>query len=322
MTYSRGTKSTSWLEFTFEPTGEPIRFPMGIIHGAHDGPRLVVLGGMHGSEYAGIEAAIRLYHEVDPASLHGLLQIGMIYNLPAFQKNVGFVVPQDGRNPSGTFPGSLTGTYSEAMAYRFTQEVLSEADYYVELHGGDIPEALIPFAMVPLTGNPDVDARSRAMAVAYNLPVVASRYVNDPASPARSGFTTTALRGTPAILTESGQQGILDMREVETHLVGLRNILAHLDMVPGPIVNTVKRSFSEQHQAIRSEIEGMWYPAIKLGDWVTEDQVVGTIRDYFGEELGQVKAVFSGLVTVLRTSPAVSVNTVLLEEDRITSREE
>ena len=93
-------------------------------------------------------------------------------------------------------------------------------------------------------------------------------------------------------------------------------------MVPGPIVNTVKRMFSEQHQAIRSEIQGMWYPAVKLGDWVTEGQEVGAIRDYFGEELARIKAVFSGLVTVLRTSPSVNANTVLLEEDRITHREE
>lgn len=322
MMLSKGTKATHWLEFGFEPTGEAIRFPMGIVHGAYDGPRLVVLGGMHGSEYAGIEAAIRLYHEVDPAALHGTLQIGMIYNLPAFQQNLGFVVPQDGRNPSGTFPGSLTGTYSEAMAHHFTQEVLSKADTYIELHGGDIPEALMPFAMVPLTGNPEVDAVSRALAIAYNVPVVASRNVADPATPARSGFATTARRGTPAILTESGQQGILNLAEVETHLVGLRNILAYLGMMPGPIVNTVKRMFSEQHLAIRSEIQGMWYPAVKLGDWVTEGQEVGTIRDYFGEELAHIKAVFSGLVTVLRTSPSVSANTVLLEEDRITDREE
>ena len=322
MTLSKGSKATRWLEFTFEPTGEPIRFPMGTIRGLGDGPRLVVSGGMHGSEYAGVEAAIRLYHEVDPAAISGTLEVCMIYNLPAFQKNLGFVVPQDGKNPGATFPGSLTGTYGEVMAYHMTQSVLSQADAYVELHGGDIPEALTPFALAPVTGDAEVDARSRAMAIAYNLPIVVSRDTSDPAKPARSGFATAALRGTPAILVESGQQGILKMSEVETHMVGLRNILVHLGMVSGQIVNSVKRSFSSEHLATKSDLEGMWYPAIAIGDTIQEGQVAGWIRDYFGNDMAEVKAPFTGFVSVVRTSPAVSAGNVLWEQDRIVGHEE
>ena len=50
------------------------------------------------------------------------------------------------------FPGSPIGTYSEAMAYYFDQELLSKTDVMVELHGGDIPEALTPFVIAPVTG--------------------------------------------------------------------------------------------------------------------------------------------------------------------------
>jgi predicted deacylase len=93
-------------------------------------------------------------------------------------------------------------------------------------------------------------------------------------------------------------------------------------MLPGQVVNTVKRLFSEEHMAIRSEQAGMWYPAVKITDWVKAGQVVGHIRDYFGSPLAEVKAVSDGIVTVVRTSPAVAAGNVLLEEDRITSREE
>ncbi len=159
------------------------------------------------------------------------------------------------------------------------------------------------------------------MAVAYNLPVVASRPVNDPANPPRSAFGVMAMRGAPSILCESGQQGILKMEEVETHLVGLRNILIHFGMLSGQIVNTVKRMFSEERAALRSEHVGMWYPCVKLNEWVKKDQVVGHIRDYFGQDIAEVKAVFDGLVTVIRTSPSVGVSNVVLEQDRITSHE-
>jgi predicted deacylase len=322
MAVKQGMKEKGWLEFKYPPTGEPIRFPVGTVHGSADGPTLTVLGGMHGSEYAGIEAAIRLFNQVDPAKLCGTLKVGMIYNLPAFYNNLGFVVPQDGKNPGRVFPGRLDGTYSEVMAFYFMENFLTHSDYYIELHGGDIPEALIPFVSVPLVGDEKVDSANRGLAMVYNIPIIASRKVNDPANPPRSAYGVMAMQGTPAILCESGQQGILKLEEAETHLVGLRNILIHLGMLSGPIVNTVKRSFSEEHLALRSEHIGMWYPCVKLGEWVKQDQVVGHIRDYFGQDIAPVKAVFDGLVTVIRTSPAVGIGNVVLEHDRITGREE
>ncbi len=322
MTVAQGMKEKGWLEFTYPRTGEPIRFPVGTVHGSGDGPTLAVLGGMHGSEYAGVEAAIRLFNEVAPSRLRGTLMVGMIYNFPAFYNNMGFVVPQDGKNSGHVFPGRLDGTYSEVMAYYFVEHFLSKADYYVELHGGDIPEALTPFNMYPITGVESVDNVSRAMAVNYNCPIVASRRIDDPDKPPRSGFAVMALRGTPSILCESGQQGILRIKDAERHLVGLRNLLVHFGMMPGEIVNTVKRMFSEERSAIRSEHVGMWYPCVQLEEWVKKDQVVGHIRDYFGQDIAPVKATFDGIVTVIRTSPAVGVGNVMLEEDRITSREE
>lgn len=315
------SKEKGWLEFKYRNTGEPIRFPVGTIHGSADGPTLAVLGGMHGSEFAGIEAAIRLFNEVDPAQLRGTLKIGMIYNVPAFVNHLGFLVPHDGKNPMRTFPGSSIGTYGEAMAYYFDQEFLCHADYFVELHGGDIPEALTPFTIHPTTGDEKVDAQCKAMSMAYNIAHVVNRKF-DPTDPPHSAFGVTAMRGKPAILCESGQQGILKMEEVETHLIGLRNILIHLGMMPGKIVNTVKRVFIEDYTAIRSELEGMWYPSVQLNDIVKKDQVVGHIRDYFGQDIIEIKSLLDGVISVIRTSPAVKVGNVMIEQGRIVGREE
>ena len=171
MPEKKGVKEYGWLNFQYRNTGEPIRFPVGTIYGENDGPTLLVLGGMHGSEFAGIEAAIRLFNEVDPTKLKGVLKVGMMYNVPAFENNLGFLVPHDGKNPMGTFPGSRIGTYGEAMAFYFNQEVLSKCDYFVELHGGDIPESLTPFVMHLSGGDPVVDEKSRKMAEVYDIPL-------------------------------------------------------------------------------------------------------------------------------------------------------
>ncbi len=308
-----GMKEKGWLEFKYRATGEPIRFPVGTIHGAADGPTLLVLGGMHGSEFAGIEAAIRIFNEVDPQRIKGTLKVGMIYNLPAFVNNLGFVVPHDGKNPMSTFPGTPIGTYGEAMAYYFDQEVLSKCDYFVELHGGDIPEALTPNTFHIVTGNEPVDAKSKSMADAYNIPYVILAK-QDPAEEVHWACGVCAKRGKPSILCESGQQGILRVEEVETHLTGLRNILIHLGMMDGKVVNTVKRIYLENHSSIRSETQGMWYPFVKLNEEVKKDQQVGVIRDYFGKEIMPVKTTRDGIVTVIRTNPNVNVGNVMMEQ--------
>jgi len=301
-------------------TKEPIKFPIGRVYGINDGPTLLVLGGMHGSEFAGIEAAIRLYHEVDPQQLSGNLMIGMIYNMPAFLNNLGFLVPQDGKNPMSTFPGTPVGTYSEAMAYYFDQEMLSKADYFIELHGGDIPESLTPYNLYLKTGNQELDQKSRNMARVYNIPLVVSGNIN-PDQPPRNAFGFSTFRGTPSILCEAGQQGILDMEETKIHLVGLRNILVHLGMLEGQIVNTVKRKYLTDYTAVRSEHVGMWYPTVKLNDIVKKGQVVGFIRDYFGKQIDEVKAQLDGIITVVRTSPAIKVGNALIEHGRIIDEE-
>jgi predicted deacylase len=191
----------------------------------------------------------------------------------------------------------------------------------VELHGGDIPEALTPFVIHPVTGNSEVDELSRAMAMAYNVPLVFQGKMDDPAKPPRSAFGVSAMRGKPSILCESGQQGILKMEEVETHLVGLRNILVHLGMKSGQIVNTVQRIFLDNQPAIRSEIEGLWYPAVSLNDGITAGQVLGHIGDYFGDEITEITAPADALVRAVRTSPAVRPGDMLVEYGLVLGRE-
>ena len=313
----RNLKKAELLEFRYKNTGEPIQFPVGTIHGASDGPTLVVLGGMHGSEFGGIQAAIDLFNLVKPEELKGTLIIGTIYNLSAFRNHTGFVVPQDGKNPMSTFPGRLDGTYSEVMAHHFTECVLSRADCFIELHGGDIPEALSPFTMAVKTGDADLDRRILDLAVAYNIPLIIQRTPRTAPGTPGSAFEKAVQRGIPAILTESGQQGILDLDEAKVHLTGLLNILKHLGMLGGGIVDTAQRVFMAFHGAIRNEVPGMWYPFVKLGQRVAKGDTVGEIRDYFGKPLAEIKAPVDGQITVIRTSPSVGVGNVLIEMHQV-----
>ena len=68
-----GTKKTYFLRRTTTDGGER-RMPIGVIHGVNPGEQITIFGGQHGTEYAGIEAAMRLFRETDPEDVAGTIQ--------------------------------------------------------------------------------------------------------------------------------------------------------------------------------------------------------------------------------------------------------
>ena len=309
-------KEHAMREFTYRKSGELIRFPVGVVYGAKDGPTLAVVGGTHGCEFCGVQAAIDLYNHLDPAKVCGKVVIVMIYNFPGFLNNTGFIVPQDGKNSGGTFPGSLNGTFSEVMSYNMYYNILGQEkiDFMIELHGGDVPEALTPFIFALETGNKEIDDKINEMSEAYNIANIIHNKVN-PANSERPAacFGKLVGSGIPAILTESGQQGILNLDDAKVHEEGILNVMKKMGMLEGKLVDTVKRLHLKGHGAIKSEVVGMWYPQVKLEQLVKKGDKLGEIRDYFGKKIMDVNAPIDGMVTVYRSSPSVGVGNVIIE---------
>ena len=90
---------------------------------------------------------------------------------------------------------------------------------FVDMHCGDMNEALVSFTGIEETGDASVDARSRQLAEAYGL-----RYLLIGPSP---GTTTTAAAalGIPAVLGEVGGQGRWPREDVDLHAAGFRRVL-------------------------------------------------------------------------------------------------
>jgi len=149
--------------------------PVISITGARPGPVLFVNAGVHGGEYPAVEAVIRLSNTLDPKKIAGTVILMPVMNLPAFRTRTPFVCPIDNVNPNRVFPGDPTGSYSEQMTHALINEFVVHADAYVDLHGGDIPEALVPFVICRSEAGladskaRDVAARSKEMALAFEL---------------------------------------------------------------------------------------------------------------------------------------------------------
>lgn len=302
------------LKFKYET--EDIIFPVAYIEGESKGPALAIIGGMHGSEFCGIEAPIRLLKDIEANKLKikGKLIITTIYNVPAFRENVAFVSPIDNKNPLRLFPGEEKGTYTEVMNYYFWNEVLKDIDYCIELHGGDIPEKIANCIYVPIVGDDKTDSISRKMAEVYNIKYIIDTEMNKE-NKYGGAYSRLAFKGVPSILTEAGGNGLLDDINTKVHYDGIKNIMIYLNMLENEkLKDTEERVILNYAGSIKSDIDfGMWYPLVDTGDFVKEGDTLGEIRDYFGDKIKDIKATYDGIVCILKTSPSLKKDDSLIE---------
>src|SRR6516162_5854691 len=208
--------------------------------GAKPGPMLFVNAGVHGGEYPAIEAVIRLSNALDPKKIAGTVILMPVLSLPSFRTRTPFVCPIDGVNPNRVFPGDPNGTYSEQMTHALINEFVIHADAYIDLHGGDIPEALVPFVICRSEAGlanskaRDVAARSKEIAMAFGLPYVLT--VSKPVQPSKgqSSYAAAVEEGVPSILAEAGGVGQLQEEAAELLVNGVVNVMRHLGMIAEP----------------------------------------------------------------------------------------
>jgi uncharacterized protein len=276
--------------------------------GAKDGPRVSLIGGIHGCEYSSIAAVTRFMNELDAAELAGSILAVPVVSMEAFRQRSPFVVPVDGKNLNRTFPGSSEGGYTETLARAIFYELIAPADAVIDLHGGDLVEALEPFTLYTASA---VEQQAEALAVAFGLPYV----VRDVPSGGLGGTTASAAAeaGIPAIIAEAGGRGQLEEDAVQLLVDGVRNVLRATAMLPGeptPPARPIQRVGS--FVWLRCRDAGWWEAAIGAGDQVEQAHLLGVVRNLWGDVLEEIRAPAEGVVLFLTTSPTVAAGGLLL----------
>jgi predicted deacylase len=275
---------------------------------AGDGPNLTVIAGVHGTEYTSIAAAREWAAGLREEEISGQVTVVPVVNVPAFWARSPFVVPIDGKNLNRSFPGDAEGSAAERIAAAVTESFIVGSDYLLDLHAGDLPEALEPFA---LYDESPVADRARELALAYGL----GHVVRQAASGRTVGGSTSAVAadlGIPAITAESGQCGILDRGSVDRHLRGLRNIARLLGLTSGEPEQLPAPVEHDSWVWLTTESGGWWQPAVDTGDDVAEGDLLGTVAPILGGEPAEVRAPAAGVPLFITSSPAVRSEGLLM----------
>lgn len=283
---NRGEKFIKDYPVTDEEGRETL-LPYYVIAGESDGPVLCITSGVHGTEYPGIGANLKLYAEIQPKDLAGTI-IGVPQcNFASFQAKQPFVNPLDGKNLNDTFPGCAEGTITERLCHILVHEFAAKAQYHIDMHSGDSIEWLHPYAFYHINKeNPKVTEVSRTLAKAYGLDYVSYTETDgDGATDKGNFYAAVSELDIPSIQPEIGGIGLIENATKMLHYNGARNILIHLGMLAG-----VKKENSAQQELscfyrLKSEFDGIFHCFVTPGEKIEKGRHLATITDYHGQEI-------------------------------------
>lgn len=271
--------------------GREIAIPIAVVHGLKPGPTVLVEGGLHGIEIVTVEICRRLKDEVDPARLAGTLVLAPQINPWAFLASSRFT-PQDSQDMNRVFPGTAGGTLSYQVARVITRELLDRADIVIDCHSCNPPS--LHFTIVGEEGAAETRQRSVEIAKAFGYPVVLA---NTAYSGTLSGYCLE--QGKPTITPEFVFSRRFDPVSIATGVAGVRNVLRHLDMLPGedePV--DVPHPFEGvlTYRSIGATRGGYCFFDLECGQSVKQGGTVATLRDCWGAELERIVAPHDGTI--------------------------
>lgn len=308
---SRGERGRKDTILSVKSGVQETRLPVTVIKGRDRGPVFSIVAGVHGYEYPPIMALQELLKEIKPEYIRGTLIIVPIANIEAFQKRTPFVSPLDQKNLNTAFPGSPNGSSTDKIADLITREIISTSEIFLDIHGGDANEDLLPFVCYYDRKNKPIQTGlAREMAIKSQIGYVVS-YPYDlyPSDPAKYAFKQAAQQGLTALSIEAGKLGTVQRENVEMIKTAVYNMLVETGVyiAKRPAQPVVRPAIHLNHQDyIRVPQDGIFYSSLKSGDRVKKKQLLGYITDEFGNKKQDIVSDSEGIIMYKVGTPPVN----------------
>jgi predicted deacylase len=311
VTAQPGQVAQGFMEIGETITG-PIRIPLVIINGNKPGPMLCLTAGVHATEYAPIEAVLRIITQIGAADLKGAIVAVPVVSMHMFASRTGFVSPIDGLNLNKVAPGD-DGSISEILVKVLLDDVIAKCRYHVDLHAGDLGEMLLAFAGYPMTGDADLDREGEALARLFSPRLISLSRDGATIPPFPGSIVHSATRkGVVSILAESGGNGTLEEADVQVHVHGVMNLMRYLGMVDGVPVVPKSQIRATGRAITRATRSGLLRLRAAIGDTIADEQQVGEICDVFGRTVEEVRVVRGGIAGLVWAHKAVNTGDPIL----------
>jgi uncharacterized protein len=278
--------------------------PVMIVKGTKEGPTFVVTAGLYPTEYCGVEAAGRIYQQLDPKHLQGKVIIIPVVNMPVFRFRTPMfslaksLSPMDGKDMTKVFPGNPTGTISEVLAYKLFNDFIIGSNYHVDLRGGELYESHLQHTIFLQIGK-ELDKTMKHMGVIFGLPYALPTRIDIGHSQPTTLIYEAVNLGIASIISQSGLGYNTQPKENEVmgHVNGVMNLLKYFKMMDGePVKPKTQHFLLPDRPPIFAPESGIFKTFVDQGDLLTKGQLMGTICDLDNEEICQIKSPFDNAV--------------------------
>lgn len=261
-----------------------LNMPVFVARGATPGPALCLAAGVHGDELNGVEVARRAFTQIDPQKLHGTLIALPAINAEGVRTGNRYL--SDRRDLNRAFPGRTGGSVAALIAHAVFTDVLSHCDALVDLHTASNQRANLPQIRADLS-----DPEIRELAIHFGLGIAVGG-----SGPDGSLRREAVKAGIPAIIYEAGEPFRFQEDEIERGVRGVKNIMAHLDMIEQADREIPDARVYERSRWVRTAVGngGFFFPTAKLGDIVRIGDSLGKIVDPLTDEEFEVISPISG----------------------------
>jgi predicted deacylase len=179
------------------------------------------------------------------------------------------------------------------------KELATGSDALINCHGGEFSEGMCPYVICRQIGDDVLDQRALAMAEAFGLPYISiSRYRGEPPvdpSGARPPWWLWPRKSMadelriPEITPEVGQRGSRDDEGLMHR--GIVNVLRLLGVLAGEAARPAvpPRVIGERYW-LTASAEGTFFPEVQVCQDVAQGQLLGVVRDYFGNLIEEIRA--------------------------------
>jgi predicted deacylase len=315
------------IVFTIKSDSKETYLPVTIIKGREKGPVFSIVAGIHGYEYPPIIAVQEMLKELNPHEVKGTLIIVPIANVEAFQKRTPFINPLDQKNLNNAFPGSPNGTPTDQIANIITKEIISNSTIFLDIHGGDANEDLLPFVCYyDRKDTPENTKMAHDLSVQSQIDYIVSYPYNlTQTEPAKYAFKQATQQGITALSIEAGKLGTVQKESVEMIKTAVYNMLEHSGNYvrrKSKFINKKQATLLNQQDYIRVPENGIFYSDLKSGDKVKKNQNLGYITDEFGNKKQDILSNTNGIILYKVGTPPVNKGETLFcigysEKDKI-----
>ncbi|WP_367392743.1 succinylglutamate desuccinylase/aspartoacylase family protein [Lewinella sp. LCG006] len=296
-----GKISKYYLHLVDNGLGQPVYVPIMVAKGREEGPVLGLTAAIHGNELNGIPIIQEVFQQLDLESLRGTV-VG-VPGLNVISLNLDSRRFVDDEDLNRAFPGKENGNRSEQYAFRIFDKIVRHFDYQIDMHTASFGRINSLYVRADMA-----DEKMAKMAVLQDADIILDNKgipsAGASASSPRTLRAEAVLNGIPTITVEYGDPQVYQPEMTQRGVVGVFNTLQWLEMVPPANKRLPEAAvWCKKSYWVYTTQGGLLDIPVELKQQVAKGQVIGVLKNAFGDVIDTYYAPEAGIVIGKSTNP-------------------